>query len=142
VIPVDKVHVGISRRTEQHRGAGGVSGGGVSRGIVLSEVSFYFNDAGRPTGPSIAHQNFTEKLASDASRRACEEGTIERAEEPRRGGGKHRSKVRMQELEHKVKMRGLNGGVNLSDAKKKPSSFARKDSRGRLSPHEHFSTNW
>ena len=49
VVAVDEVNVGVARRPEQNRGAGGVAGGGVGGGIVLAEVGFDFDDAGGET---------------------------------------------------------------------------------------------
>jgi len=45
MVPVDKVDVGVTRRSEQYGIAQGAAGGGVSRRIVDAKVSFDLNDA-------------------------------------------------------------------------------------------------
>ena len=50
VISVDEVNVGVTRWSEQHCSTGGISGGGVGGGILLSEVGFDFYDASREKG--------------------------------------------------------------------------------------------
>ena len=46
MVAVDEINVGVARRSEEDRIAGGVAGGGVGGGVVLSEISFDFDDAG------------------------------------------------------------------------------------------------
>ena len=77
VIAVDKVNVGKAGRTEEDRIAGCVAGGGVSGGIVGSEVSLDFDDAGREANLSATNQNFAEKIARDASRTTSKETAIQ-----------------------------------------------------------------
>jgi hypothetical protein len=43
----------MTRWSEQHRGTGSISGGGVSGGILLSEVGFHFYDASRKKGATV-----------------------------------------------------------------------------------------
>jgi len=88
---------------------------------------------------SVAHQNLTEKFASHTARRAGEEARSSDGgtEEGRAQTG---SEVRMQKFEPKVKMAGLDGKcLSLPARQEKLLSLRSKDSRGRLSPHEHFS---
>ena len=78
VIAVDEVNVGVAGRAEEHGIAGGIAGGGVGSGIVLSEVSFDFDDAGGEAERAFADEDFAEKLAGYAARVAGEEGAGER----------------------------------------------------------------
>ena len=74
MIAVDEVNVGEAGRSEQNRSARGVAGSGVGRGIVFSEVGFYFNDAGCQAQLSaISHQDLAEEFASHPPRIASEE---------------------------------------------------------------------
>ena len=74
MIAVDEINVGVAGRSEQDCSAGGVAGGGVGRGIVFSEVSFDFDDAGgEKLRVALAHQHLAEKFASHAPRTAGEE---------------------------------------------------------------------
>jgi hypothetical protein len=82
VIAVDKVNVGKAGRTEEDRIASCVAGGGVGGGIVGSEVSLDFDDAGcepnlSATNLSVTNQNFAEKIARDASRTTSKETAIQ-----------------------------------------------------------------
>ena len=92
VIAVDEVNVGKAGRTEEDRIAGCVAGGGVSGGILGSEVSLDFNDAGREANfnvanLNVANQNFAEKIASDASRTTSKEAAIQGADSGSSGWG-------------------------------------------------------
>ncbi len=79
VIAVDEINVGVAGRAEQDGGAGGVAGGGVGRGIALSEVGLNFDDAGRQERLlAVTHQDLAEKFAGHAPRIAGEEGAGER----------------------------------------------------------------
>jgi len=80
VSAVDEVHVGIPRRTEEDRGTGGIAGGGVSGGIVDSEISLDFDDAaGEAISGGVAHQNFAEKFSGDAAGLARKERAFQRS---------------------------------------------------------------
>ena len=46
MISVDEINIGMAGWPEQHGRAGGVSGGGVRRGIFCTQVGFDFDDAG------------------------------------------------------------------------------------------------
>jgi hypothetical protein len=91
VTAVDEVNVGVAGRSEQDCSARGVAGSGVGRGIVFSEVSFHFDDAGCQMQVFVvAHQHLAEEFASHAPRIAGEEGAIEGAYGRMRGGRGHR----------------------------------------------------
>jgi hypothetical protein len=79
VIAVYEIDVGISGRPEEDGSAGGVAGGGMGRGIALSEVGLDLYDAGRKIVLSrAAHQNLAQQFARYPSRIASEEGALER----------------------------------------------------------------
>jgi hypothetical protein len=93
VIAVDEINVGKAGRSEQDRGAGGIAGSGVGRGIVLPQVGFDFNDTcGQAELAVIAHKYLTQEFAGDGAWIAGEESAIERADgsgwERRRQGGR------------------------------------------------------
>ena len=85
VISVDEVNVGMAGRPEQHRGAGSISGGGVSRGILPRRRSrFDFDDASRQTRSiRLPHQYLAQQFTRDPAWIAGEEG-------PRDGTDEHR----------------------------------------------------
>ena len=83
VIAVDEINIGMAGGAEQDRSAGSVAGGGVGRGIELSEVGFDFDDAGGETWGSVAYQDFADEFESHTTGIAREEGTGERAERAR-----------------------------------------------------------
>ena len=126
MITVDEIDVGVAGRSEQDRGAGRVAGGGVSGGIVLSEIGFDFDDAGGETGISFADQNFAEKVASCAAGAAGEERATERANGPKRRteGRKHTSGCRT--WNSKVKVREWIAVAQFAGGEEKLSSFARR----------------
>ena len=81
VVAVDEINVGVARRSKQDRGPGGVAGGGVGCGVVLSQVGFDFDDTRGQTEISvIAYEYFTQEFASDATRIASKERATERVD--------------------------------------------------------------
>jgi hypothetical protein len=105
VVAVDEIDVGITGRTEQDRSAWSVAGGSVSGGIVLSEVGFDFDDTGREARVSVAYEDFSEEIASDAAGVASEERAREWNSGTERDGRGHSLEIRMQKLNAKVKIR-------------------------------------
>ena len=60
MIAVDEVNVGVAGWSEQNRGARGVAGEGVGRGIFVSEISLNFDDAGCQAQLSaVSYQHLT-----------------------------------------------------------------------------------
>jgi len=80
VIAVDEINVGVPGRSEENGVAGGTAGSGVSGRIVDSEVGFDFDDAGDEASLALAHQNFSQKGASDAARAPAEESAFQRVD--------------------------------------------------------------
>ena len=109
MIAVDEVNIGVSGRTEQDCSAGSVAGGGVGRGIIFSEISLNFDDAGSQAQLSVVpHQHFAKKFSSHAPRIAGEEGAREwanGAQCARVGQGHGKSEVRGQNPEVKPEVR-------------------------------------
>ena len=89
MVAVDEIHVGMAGRAEQDRSASSVAGGGVSSRVVFSEVGLDLNNASSQMGSTVAHQNFTQKIASDPAGIASEKGAIEWDDGSKRGWGGH-----------------------------------------------------
>jgi hypothetical protein len=77
VIAVDEINVGVAGRAEQDGVTSSIAGGGVSSGIVGSEVSFDFDDAGCEADRAFADQDFAEKCASYPGWSAGEKGAVQ-----------------------------------------------------------------
>lgn len=62
--PVDEIHVRISGRTVERRGASSAANGGVTRGIVLADVRFRLdNDSAREPAIGSALENRAQQIA-------------------------------------------------------------------------------
>jgi len=117
MIAIDEIDVGVTGRSEQDRGAGSVAGGGVSGGIVLSEIGFDFDDAGGEMQRfRVAHQDFAEKIASYATWAASVEGARERKNGTKRGGRRHRFRSQNAELGIQKSKRRVDGSGSVCPA--------------------------
>ena len=78
MIAIDEVDVRVAGRSEEHGGSRCVARGGVRSGVIGSEVSLDFHNAGSDLGSlGLANQDFAKKVAGDAARVACEEAARE-----------------------------------------------------------------
>jgi hypothetical protein len=84
MISVNEVHVGVTGRSEQYGGAGGVSGGRMGGSILDAKVSFGFNDASRERGlrflPNVllSNQHLAQKFTRHPAWIATEKSAIQR----------------------------------------------------------------
>ena len=103
VIAVDEIDVGVARGAKEDCIARSDAGGGVSGGIVFSEVGLDFNDAGCQAQVfAVTNEYLAEEFASHAARSTGEESAINWENRPEADRENHISGCRREE--GKVKM--------------------------------------